>query len=61
MAREDIGQLKGVDTDTEHLEGQGINQPSQNEKDSVRLDSLTSLGHGTCNDDEDSYSKPDSQ
>ena len=37
MAREDIGQLQGVNADTEHLEGQGVNQPRQNEKDSMRF------------------------
>ena len=61
MAREDIGQLQGVDADTEHLEGQSVNQPRQNEKDSMRLDSLTSLCHGHCNEDENGYGKPDSQ
>ena len=61
MAREDIGQLQGVNADTEHLEGQGVNQPRQNEKDSMRFDSLTSLGHSHCNEDENGYGKPDSQ
>ena len=46
-----------MNADTEHLEGQGVNQPRQNETDSMRLDSLTSLSHSHCNDDENSYSK----
>ena len=44
-----------MDADTEHLEGQGVNQPRQSEKDSMRLDGLTSLGHSHCNDDENGY------
>ena len=32
MIRHHISQLKGMNADTEHLEGQGINQPSQNKE-----------------------------
>ena len=37
MIRHHISQLKGMKTDTEHLKGQGINQPSQNKENAVRL------------------------
>ena len=37
MIRHHISQLKGMNTDTEHLEGQSINQPSQNKEDAVRF------------------------
>ena len=32
-----ISQLKGMNADTEHLEGQGINQPSQNKEDTILI------------------------
>ena len=43
MIRHHISQLKGMNTDTEHLEGQSINQPSQNKEDAVRFNIVTKL------------------
>ncbi len=43
MIRHHISQLKGMKTDTEHLEGQGINQPSQNKENAVWFNIVTSF------------------
>ena len=50
MIRHHISQLKGMNTDTEHLEGQSINQPSQNKEDAVRFNIVTSFSHSYSND-----------
>lgn len=44
-----ISQLKGMNADTEHLEGQGINQPGQNKEDTMWFNIVTSFSHSNGN------------